>query len=94
MAGSVAGSFEGGDDRAGAFVAGRAFLGEPRQRLVDSRASYGISLSTMAIGFPLHFDWSWRTLMNKQWEDIVYHLDGGSAEFRKPKFTMWIGYDW
>jgi outer membrane protein assembly factor BamA len=63
-------------------------------RLVDSRASYGISLSTMAIGFPLHFDWSWRTLMNKGWEDVVYHLDGGSAEFRKPKFTMWIGYDW
>ncbi len=63
-------------------------------RLVDSRASYGISLSTMAIGFPLHFDWSWRTLMNKEWEDIVYHLDGGSEEFRRPKFTMWIGYDW
>ena len=48
----------------------------------------------MAIGFPLHFDWSWRTLMNKEWEDIVYHLDGGSEEFRRPKFTMWIGYDW
>ena len=63
-------------------------------RLVDGRASYGISLSTMAIGFPLHFDWSWRTLMNRQWEDVVYHLDGGSEAFRKPKFTMWIGYDW
>jgi hypothetical protein len=63
-------------------------------RLVDGRASYGISLSTMAIGFPLHFDWSWRTLMNKQWEDVNFHLQGGSEEFRKPKFTMWIGYDW
>jgi len=64
------------------------------RRLVDGRASYGISLSTMALGFPLHFDWSWRTLLNKEWEDVVYHLQGGSEEFRKPKFTMWIGYDW
>ena len=32
--------------------------------------------------------------MNKEWEDVVFHLQGGSAEFRKPKFTMWIGYDW
>ncbi|HUQ89628.1 MAG TPA: hypothetical protein VM096_18845, partial [Vicinamibacterales bacterium] len=63
-------------------------------RLVDGRASYGISLATMALGFPVHFDWSWRTLMNKEWEDITFHLQGGSGEFRKPKFTMWIGYDW
>ena len=48
----------------------------------------------MALGFPLHFDWSWRTLMNKEWEDVTFHLQGGSEEFRKPKFTMWIGYDW
>ena len=60
------------------------------------RASYGISLSTFALGFPVHFDWSWRTLMNKQWEDIVFDLGraGSAAQFRKPKFTMWIGYDW
>jgi hypothetical protein len=63
-------------------------------RLVDGRASYGISLATFALGFPVHFDWSWRTLMNKQWEDVVFHLQGGSAEFRKPKFSVWIGYDW
>jgi hypothetical protein len=63
-------------------------------RLVDGRASYGISLATFALGFPVHFDWSWRTLLNKEWEDITFHLQGGSAEFRKPKFTMWIGYDW
>ena len=62
-------------------------------RLVDARASYGISLQTFALGFPVHFDWSWRTLFNKDWEDIVFAQDGGSAEFRKPKFTMWIGYD-
>jgi hypothetical protein len=71
--------------------------GEPRLvdgfRLVDSRASYGISLQTFALGFPVHFDWSWRTLFNKEWEDVVFAADGGSANFRKPKFTMWIGYD-
>jgi hypothetical protein len=70
-------------------------------RLVDSRASYGISLSTMALGFPIHFDWSWRTLMNREWEDVVFRADAaadgmssGSEWFRKPQFTMWIGYDW
>ncbi|MGE3273707.1 MAG: hypothetical protein AB7O67_01255 [Vicinamibacterales bacterium] len=62
-------------------------------RLVDSRASYGISLQTFAIGFPIHFDWSWRTLFNKDWEDVVFARDGGSSAFRKAKFTVWIGYD-
>ena len=70
-------------------------------RFVDARASYGISLATFALGFPVHFDWSWKTLLNKQWEDIVFGpnaaaegMSSGSAWFRKPKFTMWIGYDW
>jgi len=63
-------------------------------RLVDGRGSYGISLATMALGFPLHFDWSWRTLFNREWEDVQFHMQGGSEEFRRPKFTMWIGYDW
>jgi Tol biopolymer transport system component len=62
-------------------------------RLVDGRASYGISLQTFALGFPVHFDWSWKTLFNKDWEDIVFSTVGGSSAFRKPKFTMWIGYD-
>jgi outer membrane protein assembly factor BamA len=30
-------------------------------RLVDARASYGIGLQTFALGFPVHFDWAWRT---------------------------------
>jgi hypothetical protein len=64
------------------------------RRFVDSRASYGIGLSTMALGFPLHFDWSWRTLMNKTWEDVTFAQAGGSETFRKVKFAMWIGYDW
>jgi hypothetical protein len=71
--------------------------GEPRPvsgfRLIDGRASYGISLQTFALGFPVHFDWSWRTLMNRDWEDVLWARAGGSSEFRKPKFTMWIGYD-
>ena len=63
-------------------------------RLVDARASYGISLATFALGFPIHFDWSWKTLMNKQWEDVVFAQSGGSEAFRKVKFSLWIGYDW
>ena len=70
-------------------------------RLVDGRASYGVSLATFALGFPVHFDWSWRTLMNRDWEDVVFYQDAiadgvtsGSTWLRKPKFSMWIGYDW
>ncbi|MGD9903421.1 MAG: hypothetical protein AB7U83_08115 [Vicinamibacterales bacterium] len=62
-------------------------------RLVDARASYGIGLQTFALGFPIHFDWSWRTLFNRDWEDVVFAQQGGSGAFRRAKFTMWIGYD-
>jgi outer membrane protein assembly factor BamA len=69
-------------------------------KLVDGRASYGIGLETFALGFPIHFDWSWRTLLNKQWEDYTFAYQAiqagatsGSAWFRKPRFSMWIGYD-
>ena len=67
---------------------------------MDSRASYGLGLETFALGFPIHFDWSWRTLLNKPYEDYVFAynaaLDGyssGSKWLRKPKFSIWIGYD-
>jgi hypothetical protein len=70
-------------------------------RLKDGRASYGVGLETFALGFPIHFDWSWRTLMNHSWEDVVYagqngcniNGDGCSAAWRKPRFAVWIGYD-
>jgi len=62
-------------------------------RLVDARASYGLGLETFALGFPVHFDWSWKTLLNKDWEDLRFAAFGGSSAFRKPKFTLWIGYD-
>jgi hypothetical protein len=62
-------------------------------RLVDARASYGIGLETFALGFPVHFDWAWRTLLNKDWEDLRFAASGGSSAFRKPRFAMWIGYD-
>ena len=62
-------------------------------RLVDSRASYGVGLETFALGFPVHFDWSWKTLLNKDWEDVRFAAFGGSSAFRKPKFSVWIGYD-
>ena len=54
-------------------------------RLVDARASYGVGLETFALGFPVHFDWSWRTLFNQDWEDALFAAFGGSEEFRKPK---------
>ena len=41
-------------------------------RLVDARASYGVGLETFALGFPVHFDWSWKTLFNKDWEDVLF----------------------
>ena len=68
-------------------------------RLVDSRASYGVGLETFALGFPIHFDWSWKTLLNKDWEDLRFYAEGaadgksGSEWFRKPRFQVWIGYD-
>jgi hypothetical protein len=62
-------------------------------RLKDGRASYGLGLETFALGFPIHFDWSWRTLFNREWEDQVFAAAGGSTEFRKPRFAIWIGYD-
>ncbi|HLG54276.1 MAG TPA: hypothetical protein VI485_03030 [Vicinamibacterales bacterium] len=62
-------------------------------RLVDGRASYGIGLETFMLGFPVHFDWAWRTLLNKPWEDVVFAAQGGSAAFRKARFAVWIGYD-
>jgi hypothetical protein len=62
-------------------------------RLRDGRASYGIGLETFALGFPIHFDWAWRTLLNQQWEDALFYNTGGSADFRKPRFSVWIGYD-
>jgi hypothetical protein len=62
-------------------------------RLKDGRASYGIGLETFMLGFPIHFDWAWRTTFNKDWEDIVFATDGGSSKFRKPRFAIWIGYD-
>ncbi|MPY87082.1 MAG: hypothetical protein GEU99_04090 [Luteitalea sp.] len=78
--------------------------GEPREisgfRLVDGRASYGVGLETFILGFPAHFDWSWRTLFNRDWEDALYYLEGlfdggksGSDWFREPRFSFWIGYD-
>jgi outer membrane protein assembly factor BamA len=62
-------------------------------RLIDSRASYGLGLETFALGFPIHFDYAWKTLLNKDWEDLRFAAFGGSSWFRKPKFSVWIGYD-
>ena len=66
----------------------------PASGCKDGRASYGVGLETFALGFPIHFDWSWRTLFNKDWEDVVFAANGWTARtFRKPRFAVWIGYD-
>ena len=62
-------------------------------RLRDGRASYGVGLQTFALGFPIHFDWAWRTLFNKEWEDLLFAYGGGSSAFRKPTFKVWMGFD-
>jgi hypothetical protein len=62
-------------------------------RLVDARASYGFGFESFFLGFPMHFDWSWKTMFNKGYEDALYFFEGGSAAFRKSRFSFWIGYD-
>jgi hypothetical protein len=59
-----------------------------------------VGLETFALGFPIHFDWSWRTMFNKGWEDALFfyqaRADGkasGSEWLRQVKFSLWIGYD-
>lgn len=72
-------------------------------RLVDGRASYGVGLQSFLLGFPMHFDWSWRTLLNRDWEDLVFLASAlaedpsgntrGSDVFRRRQFSFWIGFD-
>jgi hypothetical protein len=52
-----------------------------------------MGLETFALGFPIHIDAAWRTLFNRGWEDVVFSQSGGSRAFRKPRFDVWIGYD-
>ncbi len=61
-------------------------------RLKDARASYGFGVETFLLGMPLHFDWAWRTTFNKTWED-AYMGAATAAEWRKPRFQFWIGFD-
>jgi len=68
-------------------------------RLKDARASYGVGLESFLLGLPMHFDWSYKTLFNKNWEDALFYYPAslenmtGSNWFRKVKFSFWIGYD-
>ena len=62
-------------------------------RLVGGRASYGIGLETFALGFPIHFDWSWRTLFDKTWENLLFGSQVAADQWRKGRFQFWIGYD-
>jgi len=73
-------------------------------RLQDGRASYGFGVETFLLGFPMHFDWSWKTLFDQTYENATIrtcvqtsatNVDcvGSSNQFRKGKFDFWIGYD-
>jgi len=74
-------------------------------RLVDGRASYGFGLESFLLGFPIHFDWSWKTLFNERWEDLLFRscfqtgLTGdvvcgpAGPQFRRVKFSFWMGFD-
>jgi hypothetical protein len=31
--------------------------------------------------------------MNREWEDALFSQQGGSREFRRAQFAIWIGYD-
>jgi hypothetical protein len=73
-------------------------------RLIDGRASYGFGLQSFLLGFPMHFDWSWKTLFNKDYEDLIFRncvqtsainadCTADSGSFRRRRFDFWIGYD-
>mgnify|MGYP003307455810 FL=1 len=69
-------------------------------RLANARASYGLGLTTFAIGFPVHIDWSWLTTFNRAWEDVLFAAEAaregrtrGSDFFRNVRMQVWIGYD-
>ena len=62
-------------------------------RLVDGRASYGIGVETMALGFPIHFDWTWRTLFNETWEDAYFGGTLNAEVWRKARFQFWMGFN-
>jgi hypothetical protein len=72
-------------------------------RLVDGRGSYGFGLESFILGFPMHFDFSWKTLFNRDWEDAIirdcqqtaqlFATCAPSSDWQKMKFDFWIGYD-
>ena len=46
---------------------------------VDGRASYGVGLETFALGFPIHFDWSWRRCSTSSGRTRSSPTHGGSS---------------
>ena len=52
----------------------------------DGRASYGLGLETFALGFPIHFDWSWRTLLQQELGGSGLRV--GWRQFRIPQAAI------
>lgn len=59
-----------------------------RPRLVDARGSYGFGLSLFVGGFPVHLDWTRRTLFDDERSDRLFGRD-----WRRPRFNVWVGLD-
>jgi hypothetical protein len=72
--------FQFGTSDPGVSYVNNPIFGEPvtGYHLVDGRASYGIGLQFFFLGYPLHFDWSKLTDLQR------------SSSFR---FDFWVGLD-
>lgn len=60
-------------------------------RLQDARAAYGFGIESFILGMPIHVDWSWKTLFNKEWEAAVAQSTG--EQFRQRRVSFWMGFD-
>ena len=59
---------------------------------MDARASYGIGLETFALGFPVHLDWSWRTLLNKDWKTCGLRHSAAAAPEAEVLALDWLRF--
>ena len=54
-------------------------------------ALYGVGLETFALGFPIHFDWAWKTLFNRDWEDAPLQAVWRERRVPEGEVSVWIG---
>ena len=62
-------------------------------RMISATSRYA-GIDPVLIGLASAFDLeAVSALFNEQWENVLFAPLGGSNEFRKPRFAVWIGYD-